>query len=70
MGSMVLATLRLEAVREDRAAKKAKATKEKEDLEFYFELCLASRDEDGNCACGDDCKYLKMMSRSNSAHPS
>ena len=54
-------TKRLEAVREDRAAKKARALEEKEELEYSFELCLASRDEDGNCECGEDCAMRKMI---------
>jgi hypothetical protein len=55
---------RLEAVREDRAAKKLKLTQEKEALEQAFEHCLARRDSEGKCKCkrrGGECDMAKFI---------
>ena len=52
---------RLEAVREDRAAKKARLDQEKNDLEAEFELCFINRDAEGKCQCGPDCPMAKLI---------
>mmetsp|Transcript_46587 Transcript_46587/g.122304 ORF Transcript_46587/g.122304 Transcript_46587/m.122304 type:complete len:99 (+) Transcript_46587:2973-3269(+) len=42
-------------------ARAPRGFKEKEEFEYAFELCVASRDEDGQCECGEDCAMLKMI---------
>ena len=42
----------MEAVREERAAKKTRLEEEKHELDAEFELCFLKRDAEGKCQCG------------------
>ena len=52
---------RLESMREERAAKKARLEEEKNELDAEFELCFVNRDAEGKCQCGPGCRMAKMI---------
>ena len=52
---------RLEAGRQKRAAKKARLLEEEEELDALYELCVLTRDKEGNCTCNPTCEMAKML---------
>ena len=52
---------RLEQGRLERAAKKARALEEEQEIDALYELCVLTRDAEGNCRCNPTCQMAKMI---------